>query len=235
MEQKKSAEASLETKRGTRFLLGLVVVLSVLFVAFEWNSGDADYDIDETLLDDVAEELLVSTWEDKEQMVAVVEQPPKPQVSEQLKVVDVLPELPPDVEQQALATTVGEMEDLGDTKADEPLPPVATSLDDEPLSVRVVEQLPEFPGGMSAFIQWLTKNLRYPATAQSQKRQGRVVVSFIVNRDGSISDEKVATAADPLLDAEAMRVVRMMPRWKAGIQNGKPCRTMVAVPIVFDM
>ena len=145
MEQKKSAEASLETKRGTRFLLGLVVVLSVLFVAFEWNSGDADYDIDETLLDDVAEELLVSTWEDKEQMVAVVEQPPKPQVSEQLKVVDVLPELPPEVEQQALATTVGEMEDLGDTKADEPLPPVATSLDDEPLSVRVVEQLPEFP------------------------------------------------------------------------------------------
>ena len=224
MEQKKSAEASLETKRGTRFLLGLVVVLSVLFVAFEWNSGDADYDIDETLLDDVAEELLVSTWEDKEQMVAVVEQPPKPQVSEQLK-----------VEQQALATTVGEMEDLGDTKADEPLPPVATSLDDEPLSVRVVEQLPEFPGGMSAFIQWLTKNLRYPPTAQSQKRQGRVVVSFIVNRDGSISDEKVATAADPLLDAEAMRVVRMMPRWKAGIQNGKPCRTMVAVPIVFDI
>ena len=193
MEQKKSAEASLETKRGTRFLLGLVVVLSVLFVAFEWNSGDAEYDIDETLLDDVAEELLVSTWEDKEQMVAVVEQPPKPQVSEQLKVVDVLPELPPEVEQQALATTVGEMEDLGDAKADEPLPPVATSLDDEPLSVRVVEQLPE------------------------------------------ISDEKVATAADPLLDAEAMRVVRMMPRWKAGIQNGKPCRTMVAVPIVFDM
>ena len=115
MEQKKSAEASLETKRGTRFLLGLVVVLSVMFVAFEWNSGDADYDIDETLLDDVAEELLVSTWEDKEQMVAVVEQPPKPQVSEQLKVVDVLPELPPDVTQQALATTVGEMEDLGDT------------------------------------------------------------------------------------------------------------------------
>ena len=55
------------------------------------------------------------------------------------------------------------------------------------------------------------------------------------NHDGSISDEKVATAADPLLDAEAMRVVRMMPRWKAGIQNGKPCRTMVALPIVFDM
>ena len=153
MEQKKSAEASLETRRSTRFLLGLVVVLSMLFVAFEWNSNDGDYDIDETLLDDVAEEILVNTWEDKEQMVTVVEQPPKPQMTDQLKVVDVLPELPPEVEQQAMATTVGEMEDLGDTQADEPLPPVAMSLDDEPLNVRVVEQLPEYPGGMSAFIQ----------------------------------------------------------------------------------
>ena len=65
MEQKKSAEASLETRRSTRFLLGLVVVLSMLFVAFEWNSNDGDYDIDETLLDDVAEEILVNTLEDK--------------------------------------------------------------------------------------------------------------------------------------------------------------------------
>ena len=235
MEQKKSAEASLETRRSTRFLLGLVVVLSMLFVAFEWNSNDGDYDIDETLLDDVAEEILVNTWEDKEQMVTVVEQPPKPQMTDQLKVVDVLPELPPEVEQQAMATTVGEMEDLGDTQADEPLPPVAMSLDDEPLNVRVVEQLPEYPGGMSAFIQWLTKNLRYPPTALSQKRQGRVVVSFIVNSDGTISDEKVATSADRLLDAEAMRVIRMMPRWKPGINNGKPCRTMVAIPIVFEI
>ena len=234
MEQKKSAEASLETRRSTRFLLGLVVVLSMLFVAFEWNSNDGDYDIDETLLDDVAEEILVNTWEDKEQMVTVVEQPPKPQMTDQLKVVDVLPELPPEVEQQAMATTVGEMEDLGDTQADEPLPPVAMSLDDEPLNVRVVEQLPEYPGGMSAFIQWLTKNLRYPPAALSQKRQGRVVVSFIVNSDGTISDEKVATSADRLLDAEAMRVIRMMPRWKPGINNGKPCRTMVAIPIVFE-
>ena len=235
MEQKKSAEASLETKRGTRFLLGLVVVLSVLFVAFEWNSGDADYDIDETLLDDVAEELLVSTWEDKEQMVAVVEQPPKPQVSEQLKVVDVLPELPPEVEQQALATTVGEMEDLGDAKADEPLPPVATSLDDEPLSVRVVEQLPEFPGGMSAFIQWLTKNLRYPPTAQSQKRQGRVVVSFIVERDGSVSTPSVISPVSPGLDRESVNAVLSMPKWKPGRHNGVNVRTRMNVPVSFKL
>ena len=235
MEQKKSAEASLETKRGTRFLLGLVVVLSVLFVAFEWNSGDADYDIDETLLDDVAEELLVSTWEDKEQMVAVVEQPPKPQVSEQLKVVDVLPELPPEVEQQALATTVGEMEDLGDTKADEPLPPVTTSLDDEPLSVRVVEQLPEFPGGMSAFIQWLTKNLRYPSRAQQLKVQGKVITQFIVNKDGSVSDIEIVTSVSPDLDREALRVLRMMPKWKAGVRNGIPMKVEYELPINFKI
>ena len=195
-----------EVRRSTGFLLGLVVVLSALFVALEWNTGDDDIDIDEMLLDDVAEELLVSAWDEKEQVV-VLEQPnPTPAPSEQIKVVDVLPKLP-----------------------------VVSSLDDEPLPVRVVEQLPEYPGGMGEFVRWLSKNLQYPASARQLKQQGRVVVSFIVNRDGTISDAKIARSASSLFDAEAMRVIRMMPRWKPGVQGGKPCRTMVAVPIVFEL
>jgi protein TonB len=98
-----------------------------------------------------------------------------------------------------------------------------------------VEQLPEFPGGMVEFMKWLTKNLKYPPSAQNRKVQGRVVVSFIVNKDGTIADAKVVKPVDPTLDREAMRVVRMMPNWKPGLQMGKPCRTMFAIPIVFKL
>ena len=151
-----------EVRRSTGFLLGLVVVLSALFVALEWNTGDDDIDIDEMLLDDVAEELLVSAWDEKEQVVVLEQPKPTPAPSEQIKVVDVLPELPPEAEANTQTATVGETEDLGKTAPDEPLPPVVSSLDDEPLPVRVVEQLPEYPGGMGEFVRWLSKNLQYP-------------------------------------------------------------------------
>ena len=84
-------------------------------------------------------------------------------------------------------------------------------------------------------MQWLTKNLKYPYQAQKDKIQGMVVVSFIVNKDGTVADVKVSTSADPVLDREALRVMRMMPRWKPGKDKGKVCRTMVAVPVVFKL
>lgn len=82
-------------------------------------------------------------------------------------------------------------------------------------------------------MKWLTRNLRYPPQAQQQKIQGKVVVSFIVNKDGSISAPTIVKSVDPMLDNEAMRVVKMMPRWKPGLEKGKPCRTMFAIPINF--
>ena len=235
MEQKKSDKANLENKRTSRFLIGLAIALAMLFGALEYRSPAGDLDIDERLLDDVAEELLVNAWEDKDQMVAVVEEPQQPAASDQIKVVETLPELPKEAEQTLLATTIGDVEDLGTKSNSEPLPPVATTLDNQPVDFRIVEQLPEFPGGMTMFMQWLTKNLKYPQDAQEIKLQGKVVVSFIVNRDGSITDAKVVHSVNPSLDNEAMRVIRMMPRWKPGIQNNQPCRTMIAVPIVFEL
>ena len=98
-----------------------------------------------------------------------------------------------------------------------------------------MEALPEFPGGMVEFMKWLTKNLRYPTYAHQQRIEGKVVVSFIVNTDGSIAEVKLARSVDPLLDREALRVIRMMPKWKPGIQNNRPCRTMFAVPVVFKL
>ena len=110
-----------------------------------------------------------------------------------------------------------------------------TSAQEPPIKFTVVQKIPEFPGGWSAFMQWLTKNLKYPESAQRNKIQGTVIVTFIVNKDGSIASTKVSTSADPVLDAEALRVMKMMPKWKPGMDHNKICRTMIAVPVVFKL
>lgn len=99
----------------------------------------------------------------------------------------------------------------------------------------VVEQMPSFPGGPSALMEWLSNNVKYPVVAQENGVQGRVVVSFVVERDGSITDVKVVRGVDPSLDKEASRVVRAMPRWIPGKQNGSAVRVMYNVPVAFRL
>ena len=171
MEVKKTHSANLENKRVTNYLLGLVVVLSFLFVALEYNSNSRTFDFDDEVPDDFFEEM---------------EQP--------------VPE------------------------------PIAN--DDKP---RIVQQMPEYPGGIVEFMKWLQRTLRYPPTAQQQGIQGSVMVSFIVNADGTITDQKVVRGVNEDLDAEALRVISHMPKWKPGLDKGKPCRTLFAIPIVFKL
>lgn len=99
----------------------------------------------------------------------------------------------------------------------------------------VVEQMPSFPGGSSALMQYLSSNIKYPVVAQENGVQGRVVVSFVVERDGSITDVQVARSVDPSLDREAQRVVRNMPRWIPGKQNGQAVRVKYNVPVAFRL
>lgn len=99
----------------------------------------------------------------------------------------------------------------------------------------VVEQMPEFPGGQGALFEYLSKNTRYPAVAEENNIQGRVIVTFVVERDGSITDVKVAKGVDPSLDKEAMRVVKSMPRWIPGKQNGTSVRVKFTVPVLFRL
>ena len=99
----------------------------------------------------------------------------------------------------------------------------------------VVEQMPSFPGGPSALMEWLSNNVKYPVVAQENGEQGRVVVSFVVERDGSITDVKVVRGVDPSLDKEASRVVRAMPRWIPGKQNGSAVRVKYNVPVAFRL
>ena len=99
----------------------------------------------------------------------------------------------------------------------------------------VVEVMPSFPGGQAALLQYLNSHVKYPVVAQENGIQGRVTISFVVERDGSITDVKVARSVDPSLDKEAARVVSSMPRWTPGKQNGSAVRVKFNVPVVFKL
>ena len=99
----------------------------------------------------------------------------------------------------------------------------------------VVEEMPSFPGGNGALQSYLASNLKYPVVAQENGVQGRVTVGFVVERDGSVTDVKVVRSVDPSLDREAVRVVKSMPKWTPGKQNGATVRVKYNVPVVFRL
>ena len=99
----------------------------------------------------------------------------------------------------------------------------------------VVEQKPSFPGGDGALMSWLSQNIKYPSIAAEIGVQGRVIVQFVVEKDGSITDVKIAKSVDPSLDKEAARVIKSMPHWIAGRQNGSPVRVRFTVPVTFKL
>lgn len=106
---------------------------------------------------------------------------------------------------------------------------------DDKVFVDVVEQLPEFPGGMSELMKYLQQNLKYPKAAQDAGKEGRVIVQFVVNADGSIANPNVISGVEPSLDNEALRVVKMMPKWQPGKQDGKAVAVKFALPVTFNL
>ena len=242
MEQKKIPQVDLDHQRTTGFLLGLVLVLALLFVSLEWNSmpnveTDEDMDISELVHEDELVPLSI------EQQMA--EMPParaKAEESEQLRVVDDNVELAHEEKNEQDDTdgdkngeddsSVPQQVDTEDPKV---LTPVGIDPNNNPLMFRVVEDLPQFPGGAVELMKWLTRNLAYPKVAQSRKTQGKVVAFFYVEKDGKITGITIHQSLSKECDDEALRVLKQMPRWKPGIQNGKPCRTKVCIPIVFKL
>ena len=98
-----------------------------------------------------------------------------------------------------------------------------------------VEEMPEFPGGEKALLYWVAKEIKYPSEALRNKIEGTVYVNFVVDRDGGISNARVLRAVDPALDEEALRVVSNLPKWKPGLQRGKPVRVSFTIPIRFKL
>ena len=234
MEIKKSSQADLDRRRTQTFLLGIVVVLAALFVALEFDYSVADDSMDPDALEDMIKELDLEKLKEEEKRIPLITKPVAliPKTIEKLNVVE--EEDPTDeLSDDELMPDKPDTE-LKTTEEDEVRPEINKEELDA-LDQKVVEQLPEFPGGAVALMKWQTKNLRYPSGARARKVQGRVVTQFIVNADGTLSDLKVVESAEPSLDREALRVLRSMPSWKAGQIDQKPCRTMVCIPIVFKL
>lgn len=116
-----------------------------------------------------------------------------------------------------------------------PAAPEPETKEEETKVFDMVEQMPSFPGGEGALMEWLNKHIHYPAIAQENGVEGRVIVQFVVGRDGSVSDVNVVRSVDPSLDQEAKRVVRAMPKWIPGKQNGKSVNCKYTLPVTFRL
>ena len=98
-----------------------------------------------------------------------------------------------------------------------------------------VEQQPEFPGGMEAYLDFMAKNIKYPAECEKNGVEGRVLVDVVIDEEGNVTEPKVKKSVDPLLDAEALRVVKMMPKWTPGMNEGKAVKVLYTVPFTFRL
>ena len=225
MEVKKSPKADLERGKTMSVLMGFIVGLAVLYVGFEWSTQDVMV-VDET---DIAEEEIEITRQ--ENTPPPPPPPAAPAVAEVLTVVD------DDVELADVEIASSE-DDASAAQAETYVAPVVEEEEEEESAQQiftVVEKQPEFPGGMSELMKFLAKSIKYPVIAQENGIQGRVVCSFVVNRDGSIVDIQVMRGVDPSLDKEAVRVIGTMPKWKPGEQRGKPVRVRFILPVQFRL
>jgi protein TonB len=227
MEVKKSPKADLEGKKTSNLLIGAILTLSVLFIGFEWSERDKKVTTDTGLQEVVFEEEIIPITE-QEQPKQAPPPPEAPKVEEVLEIMDNDSE----VEESTIQAS-------DDTQAAVEVKYTPVEVEEEEVEeqqiFQVVEEMPEFPGGMGECMKFLGKNIKYPTISQENGVQGRVIVQFVVNRDGSIVDPVVVRGVDPYLDKEALRVISMMPKWKPGKQRGKAVRVKYTVPVMFRL
>lgn len=225
LDVKKSPKVSLEDKKFIYLLIGFVLALSLVYIAFEWTDKEI------TVYEDVDTDFV---FEEELDVIQTAETPPPPPppppapvVVEVLKVV----ENDQEVEAVEIVSEDDEKEEIVIQA------PIAAPIEEEEEEVifQVVETMPEFPGGQQALFEYLSKNIRYPVIAQENGLQGRVICQFVVNKDGGIVDITVVRSVDPSLDKEAVRVIQSMPKWKAGEQRGKPVRVKYTLPVNFRL
>ena len=227
MEIKKSEQADLERGKGTSLLIGFVIALGVMFVALEWTQREVEDNSDLYTARDVSlnEEMIPITLPEKKTV------PPPPAAVTKAEIIEIV-EDDADIEEDIMASTEDNVEwvdiDEYDVVTVEPEP-------EEEEIFMVVEDQPEFPGGTAALLEYLRKNIKYPAICRENNIQGRVLVTFIVNKDGAIVEPEVVKSVNPSLDKEALRVISQMPNWKPGSQRGKPVRVKYTVPVNFRL
>jgi protein TonB len=225
MEIKKSQKADLENKKIIFRQIGLIVALAVMLFAFEWKTYEKEIvDLGSREMVDITEEIIPIT-EQK------VKPPPPPPPKQVVKInvveddVEVDDEIDIDVEADQ------------DTEVEEYIP---IEVEDEESAEEqqifmVVESMPAFPGGETELHRYLAENIKYPQMAKESGIQGRVFVTFVVERDGKVTDVKVLRGIGGGCDEEAIRVVKNMPKWTPGKQRGKPVRVQFNLPVKFTL
>lgn len=221
MKTKKSPNVDLEKGRSLFFSIGLVLALGLVLAAFSYK----------TAINQIPEVRTVS-WEPPEEVIIPVTRPEEKKI--EVKPISIQ-EIVVDLEKGQKELDFSDYTDEIDPGVGIELNPVLSQRSPEPdeVPVNFAEQMPEFPGGMQSLLSFIAKTVRYPKLAQEVGTQGRVFVRFVVNTDGTIADAQVVRSVDKLLDAEALRVVRNMPKWRPGLQNGKPVRVNFTIPINF--
>ena len=212
---KKDPKISLENKKNMFFQIGLAITLVIVLIAFEWKSYDrSNYNLGDLNLDDMEEEIIPITRQE------VKPPPPPPPRPEIIEIVEDEVEIENEVEIEETDTDEDEIIEIEE--------------DDEEFFM-VVENMPEFPGGDLGLMKFIQKNVRYPAIAKEYNITGKVYVSFIVDKQGKVTNVKIVRGVDKNLDAEALRVVSLLPKYKPGKQRGKKVRVMFTIPINFTL
>lgn len=225
MELKKSPKADLENKRNIFIQLGLVLSLGLCLLAFEWTTKVGEASSLGTMAEQEVEDEIIPITRQEE--VKPPPPPPPPKVVEVLTIVDD-------------DTEIEDQLEIEDTEADEEtvidVAPVIESDAEEEEEGQVffiVEEMPEFPGGELALRRFIANAIKYPVIAQENGIQGKVYVNFVVDKDGSVTQARIARGVDTSLDKEALRVVNNLPKWKPGKQRGKSVKVSYTVPINF--
>lgn len=224
MEVKKTPKADLESKKTVFLQIGLVVVLSLVLVAFEWTSTDVNVDFSLQEEDiEVEEEIIPIT---RQEEVKPPPPPPPPAVADILNIVEDDVELDEELEIMDTEMSQDDIVDFSNMVFEE-------ETRDEGEVFMIVEEMPEFPGGSEALQKYLAQSVRYPVIAQENGIQGRVYIQFVINQNGEVTNATILRGVDPSLDREALRVVEAMPKWKPGKQRNRPVRVSYTVPINF--
>jgi len=224
MELKKTPKADLENKKQLYFMIGLVLALGIMLVGFEWTSKPSKADSLGTVGAVAIEEEIIPITREQE---VKPPPPPPPKVIEVLNIVD------DDVkiDDELIIDTEADDKTLIDVA-----PVISAPKEEEEETAEVffiVEDMPEFPGGEAALRAYIANSIKYPVIAQENGIQGKVYVTFVVGKDGSVSNATIARGVDPSIDKEALRVVNSLPKWKPGKQRGKAVNVSYTVPINF--
>lgn len=225
MEAKKTPKADLESKRTLFVQIGLIVALAAMLVAFEWKSYDIkQVDLGGRQAEKVEEDLVEITNQNKP--------PPPPAPPPTTTLINIVQndvEVEDDLNIDAEATELTEIPEYT---------PIASTEEEEVAEAEiftVVEESPSFPGGDEARIRFLTENIKYPQIARESSIQGTVYVTFVVEKNGNVTDVRILRGIGGGCDEEAVRVIKAMPKWNPGKQRGKPVRVQFNMPIKFTL